>query len=157
MKLILIAAHDENLVIGKDGRLPWHLPGDLKHFKQTTMGSPILMGRGVFDELGHKPLPGRRNIVLSSKIWPEAESYTTIDAALSALKAEEKVFIIGGGQIYRQFLDLCDSMIITMVKGKHDGDVYFPEYRDQIGRVWLEISREFHEEFDFVEYLRIKR
>jgi dihydrofolate reductase len=155
MKLHLIAAHDDNLVIGNDGKLPWYIPQDLKHFKSVTMGKPILMGRGVFEEIGLKPLPGRRNIVLSRQKWDGIESFTSIDAALMALMDEEIVFVIGGGEIYSQLIDLCNYMYITHVKGIHDGDVYFPEYRHMIGDQWIETSKEIHEGFDFLEYKRI--
>lgn len=154
MILHLIAAHDENLVIGKDGKLPWHLPQDLKHFKTVTMGKPILMGRGVFEEIGSKPLPGRRNVVLSSRKWDGIESYSTISEALFALKDEELVFVIGGGQIYKELIHKCTYMYITFVNGVHDGDVYFPEYRDKIGVEWEEVFREANTDFDFIEYKR---
>lgn len=156
MKLYLIAAHDQNLVIGHRGKLPWHIPEDLKHFKRVTMGHPILMGRGVFDEIGNKPLPGRRNVVLSSNQWADVESYRTIDDALEALETEEIVFLIGGGQIYRQLLHLCDRLYITEVDGVHQGDVFFPEYRHLIGESWIETSRQSHDGYSFVMYDRIK-
>lgn len=156
MKLHLIAAHDDNLVIGNQGKLPWRLPEDLKHFKSTTMGHPILMGRGVFEEIGEKPLPGRRNVVLSRKKWDNIESYSDIRSALEALSSEVVVFLIGGGQIYSQMIDLCDKMYITEVHGSFEGDVYFPEYRDQIGKKWIEVSRESNSTHSFVEYIRHK-
>lgn len=156
MKLHLIAAHDDNLVIGNQGKLPWRLPEDLKHFKSTTMGYPILMGRGVFEEIGEKPLPGRRNVVLSRKKWDNIESYSDIRSALEALSSEVVVFLIGGGQIYSQMIDLCDKMYITEVHGSFEGDVYFPEYRDQIGKKWIEVSRESSSTHSFVEYIRHK-
>lgn len=154
MRLHLIAAHDDDLVIGHQGKLPWRLPEDLKHFKSVTMGHPILMGRGVFEEIGEKPLPGRRNVVLSSKKWPNIESYSQITAAFFALKDEDIVFLIGGGQIYSQLIDFCEKMYITEVSGKHQGDVFFPEYRDQIGKKWIDVSRENYSTHSFVEYIR---
>lgn len=154
MKLHLIAAHDDNLVIGHNGRLPWKLPDDLKHFKTITMGYPILMGRGVFEEIGEKPLPGRRNVVLSRKKWPGIESYNSIAAAFGALQDEEVVFLIGGGQIYTQLIDRCEKMYITEVKGTHHGDVFFPEYRNLVGKTWIEVNREVSLTHCFVEYIR---
>lgn len=154
MKLHLIAAHDKNLVIGNQGKLPWRLPEDLKHFKETTMGYPILMGRGVFEEIGEKPLPGRRNVVLSRKKWDNVESFSKIEHALIALSNEPVVFLIGGGQVYSQMIDLCEKMYITEVHGTYSGDVFFPEYRDQIGKKWIEISREAYPTHTFVEYIR---
>jgi dihydrofolate reductase len=97
MKLSIIVAHDPNLVIGKDGELPWHFSEDLKFFKKTTMGAPILMGRGVFEELNEKPLPGRENVVLSrSKSYDHVPTFKSIDEALEYLSDREQVFIIGG-------------------------------------------------------------
>lgn len=155
MKLHLIAAHDENLVIGHNGKLPWHISDDLKHFKKITMGRPILMGRGVFEEIGEKPLPGRRNVVLSSKKWNQVESYNNIDSALKALKGEEIVFVIGGGQIYAQLIDQCEKMYITLVDGEHPGDVYFPDYLNDVNKKWKEINRESFTGYTFVEYIRV--
>lgn len=156
MKLILIAAHDPNLVIGKNGSLPWHYSEDLKFFKRQTMGHPIVMGRVVFEELNEKPLPGRENIVLSrSRTYDHVKTFTDIDSALEYLKGEEKVFIIGGGEIYRQTLDRADELIITEIKKEHDGDTWFPEYRNEIGERWQEEWREPHDEFDFIIYKAI--
>lgn len=155
MKITLIAAHDPKLVIGKDGELPWHYPEDLKHFKKKTIGETIVMGRGVFEELNEKPLPGRTNIVLSTtRNYDQVDTYTSLEEALKNLNTSE-VFIIGGGVLYRETLPQAHRLIITEVKEKHDGDTYFPEYRDKIGSVWKEIDREVHDKFDFVEYVRI--
>lgn len=156
MKLSIIVAHDPNLVIGKDGSLPWHFPEDLKFFKKTTMGHPILMGRGVFEEIGEKPLPGRENVVLSrSKNYDHVPTFNSIDAALEYLSDEEHVFIIGGGEIYRQTINQVDELIVTEVKERYEGDTFFPEYRDEIGDVWKEMWRESHQKFDFVQYEKI--
>lgn len=156
MKLILIAAHDPNLVIGKEGSLPWHYKEDLKFFKKTTMDHSIVMGRIVFEELNEKPLPGRRNVVLStSKNYDHVETFSSIDSALNALKDEKKIFIIGGGEIYRQTIEKADKLIITEIKQEHEGDTFFPDYRDDIGKIWKEVSREDHIDFAFVEYERM--
>ena len=156
MKLSIIVAHDPNLVIGKDGELPWHYSEDLKFFKKTTMGSPILMGRGVFEELNEKPLPGRKNVVLSrSKSYSHVPTFSSIEDALEYLSDEQRVFIIGGGEIYKQTIDRADELIVTQIKKEYDGDTYFPEYRDDIGDSWKEIWRENHEEFCFVKYERV--
>jgi len=156
MKLILIAAHDPNLVIGKNGELPWHYSEDLKFFKKQTLGHPIVMGRIVFEELKEKPLPGRENIVLSrSKSYDHVKSFASIDEALEYLKHNEKVFIIGGGEIYRQTIDRADELIITEIKKEFKGDAFFPEYRDLIGSTWKEYWREEHNEFDFVKLKKV--
>lgn len=155
MILSLIAAHDPNLVIGKNGELPWHYSEDLKFFKRTTMDHPLLMGRVVFEELGEKPLPGRENIVLSkTRNYDHVKTFSSIGAALEDLKDRERVFVIGGGKIYEQTLNMADELVITEIKKEYTGDTFFPEYRQDIGRVWKEVWREDHEEFSFVRYER---
>jgi len=157
MKLILIAAHDPNLIIGKEGDLPWHYPEDLKFFKKTTMGCPILMGRVVFEELNEKPLPGRENVVLSrSKNYDHVPTFSSIEGALKYLEDHEKVFVIGGGKIYEQLIGRADQLVITEIKKEYEGDTRFPEYREDIGSVWREIWREDHGEFAFVKYRRVE-
>jgi len=158
MRLILIVAHDPDLIIGSDGELPWHYPEDMKHFKQETLGYPVLMGRGVFEEVGEKPLPGRRNVVLTrSRDYPEAdvEVFGSVEEALDNLAGEDRVYVIGGGDIYRELINRADEMVITEVKRQYDGDVTFPEYRDRIGVDWKEIDREDRSNLSFVRYERI--
>ena len=156
MKLIIIVAHDPNLVIGKDGSLPWHYSEDLKFFKRTTMGAPLLMGRVVFEELNEKPLPGRESVVLSrSKSYDHVESFGSIDDALEYLSDRDEVFVIGGGEIYKQMIELADELVITEIKNEYEGDTFLVDYREDIGTVWEEVWREEHEEFSFVKYQRI--
>lgn len=156
MIITLIAAHDPNLVIGKEGGLPWRYPEDLKHFKNTTLGNSIIMGRGVFEELNEIPLPDRRNIVLSrTQAYDNVESFSSLEDAFEALGEEEEVFIIGGGVLYRQAIDIADKLIITEIHKEYEGDTFFPEYRDDIGTTWKEQSREDHEELSFVVYERM--
>lgn len=156
MKLSLIAAHDPNLIIGSNGGLPWHYSEDLKFFKKQTMGHPIVMGRVVFEELNEKPLPGRENIVLSrSRTYNHVKTFCDIRSALEFLSDHETVFIIGGGEIYKQTLGMADRLIITLIKKVHKGDTTFPEYRNDIGTVWKETWRESHPEYDFIIYDRI--
>ncbi|REL33662.1 dihydrofolate reductase [Rhodohalobacter sp. SW132] len=155
MILTLIAAHDPNLVIGKDGELPWHYPEDLKFFKQTTMGHTLLMGRIVFEELGEKLLPGREGVVLSrSQSYPHVPTFSSIDDALNHLSDKERVFVIGGGEIYRQTINMADELIITEIDEAYDGDTFFPEYRDQIGEVWKEKFRQESGSLTFLKYVR---
>ncbi|MGM0588886.1 MAG: dihydrofolate reductase [Bacteroidota bacterium] len=155
MILASIVAHDPHLVIGKDGTLPWHYSEDLKFFKRTTMGHPIVMGRGVFEELDEKPLPGRRNVVLSrTRTYDQVETYSSWKAAREALSGEEKVFIIGGGEIYRQTMDEIDLLYVTLVHQEYEGDTFFPEYRDDISSVWTEIDREERDKLTFLTYQR---
>lgn len=157
MTLAAIVAHDPQLVIGKDGDLPWHYSEDLKYFKKTTMGHPIIMGRVVFEELGEKPLPGRENIVLSrSKSYNHVPTFTSFEEAVEYVKDEELVFLIGGGEIYRQFLFRVDKLFVTEIHQSFEGDTYFPEYRDKIGTVWKEVKREDKQDLSFVVYDRIE-
>ncbi|NGP76771.1 dihydrofolate reductase [Balneolaceae bacterium YR4-1] len=157
MTLALIVAHDPNLVIGKDGTLPWHYSDDLKYFKKTTMGHPLLMGRGVFEEINEKPLPGRENVVLSrSRNYDHVPTFSSLEEALTYLKRADIVFVIGGGEVYRQTISDADKLFVTEIHEKYEGDTYFPEYRDDIGSVWKEIKREDHPELSFVVYERIR-
>ena len=156
MKLTIIVAHDPNLVIGKDGSLPWHYSEDLKFFKRTTMGAPLLMGRVVFEELNEKPLPGRENVVLSrSKSYDHVKTFGSIDDALEYLSDRDEVFVIGGGEIYKQMIDIVDELVVTEIKKEYEGDTFLIDYRKDIGTVWEEVWREEHEEFSFVKYKRI--
>jgi len=154
MKLIIVVAHDPNLVIGNNGGLPWRYPEDLKHFKNTTTGATIIMGRGVFDELNNIPLPGRRNIVLSrSKQYDNVDTYTSLEEALDSI-SEDHAYIIGGGILYRETIDQVDKMIVTLIKKEYEGDTYFPEYRNEIGKSWIETSRRETDDLIFFEYER---
>lgn len=158
MILAAIVAHGPNLVIGMNGKLPWHYTADLKYFKKTTTGHPILMGRKVFESLNENPLPGRENIVLSrSHNYSQVTTFTSIEDALDYLKGEDIVFIIGGGEIYSQLMHKTDKLFVTEIHESHDGDVFFPEYRDKIGSVWQEINRDDKQELSFVVYERIKK
>lgn len=154
MIVSIIAAHDPNLLIGSQGGLPWRYPEDLKHFKKHTIGKTVLMGRGVFEELNEIPLPGRKNIVLStSRSYQNVPTYKSLSEALENIEADE-VFVIGGGEVYRQTMPMADKMIITEIKNEYDGDTYFPEYRDLIGKIWIEVKREDKGDLSFVEYKR---
>ena len=157
MTLAAIVAHDPNLVIGKDGDLPWHYSEDLKYFKNTTMGHPLIMGRVVFEELGETPLPGRENIVLSqSRNYENVPTFGSFEAALEYVRDDELVFLAGGGNVYRQFLDQCDKLYVTEIHESYDGDTYFPEYLNDIGTTWTEIKRDDRDELSFVVYERNK-
>ncbi len=158
MIISMIAAHDPNLVIGKDGALPWHIPEDLAHFKSRTRGHSVVMGRGVFEELGEKPLPGRRNIILTrSKNYDYVDVCRNQDEVLELLKEDKKVYVIGGAEIYRLFYPLCDRLEMTHIHDLYEGDTFFPEYRHEIGTVWEEVAREKREGITFVDYERIRK
>lgn len=155
--LTIIVAHDENLLIGKKGGLPWHISEDLKHFKRNTLGKPVLMGRKVFEEVGEKPLPNRRNIVLTRRKYDQVETAASIEEALKMAEGAAEIMIAGGGEIYRQMLDHADRMLVTLVNGVYEGDTYFPEYRHNIGKEWAEVKREQRQGFSFITYQRIKK
>ncbi len=156
MVISMIAAHDPDLVIGRNGELPWHIPEDLAHFKKRTKGHAVIMGRAVFEELDEKPLPDRRNIVLSRrKTYDQVEVCQSKEEVLKLLKDEEKVYIIGGEQIYKLFYPVCTRLEMTVIHESHEGDTFFPEYRNDIGKLWKEVFRHDREELSFVDYERI--
>ena len=129
MQIHLIWAQDENGGIGKDGKLPWHISEDLKNFKRLTLGSTILMGRNTWESLPVRPLPERRNIVLSSKEIPDVVCYTSIEECIEKLDDDgtEKFFVIGGSTVYRNFIHMADELHITQVNAMTQGiDTYFP-------------------------------
>jgi dihydrofolate reductase len=131
MKLILIAAVAKNGVIGNRGALPWDIPEDMKHFKDTTRGHTVVMGRKTYESLGH-PLPNRRNIVLS-RSWQDAPVgacvYAEWEDAAKTIARDEAVYIIGGSEIYSHFLPFADSIILTEISASFDGDAVFPSFQ----------------------------
>lgn len=129
MKVALIVAMAKDRAIGLDGSLPWSLPADLRYFKKTTMGAPVIMGRKTYDSLFVKPLPGRRNIVLTRNtafVDDRCEVVYTLEEAIALAKPCERVFIIGGASVYEQALDLADELYITSVDARVEADQYFP-------------------------------
>lgn len=154
MKLLIIAALSRNRVIGNDGKLPWHISEDLRRFKRLTTGRAVLMGRRTFESLG-KPLANRRNVVLTSRTIPGVETYATIPAALEALSKEEKVFVIGGGEIFSQFLQRADEWHLTLIHRDVKGDTFFPPYEHLIGSAFLLVNKEEHEGFTFLDYVHV--
>jgi dihydrofolate reductase len=133
-ELVLVAALAPDGLIGGAGTMPWRLPGDLKRFKQRTLGHPILMGRTTFEGLG-RALPGRRNLVLSREAHFEAEGaevFTHLDAALAAVAGAPKVMVIGGAQIYALCLSRAHRLVLTLVRGDFQGDTWFPK----LPRTW---------------------
>jgi len=141
MILSLVVAADEQNVIGKDNRLPWHLPGDLKYFKNLTWGMPILMGRKTFESIG-KPLPGRQSIVMTrSNAWAHpgvtvVHSFAGAVAAAEALSVKE-IFVIGGAEIFREALPQANRLYLTRIHRLYEGDTWFPE----LGPEW-QLTRE---------------
>jgi len=127
VEVIIIVAIARNNVIGRDGKLPWHLPSDLQHFKKTTMGYPLIMGRKTFESIG-KPLPGRDNIVLTrdtSLQIPGCLVMHSLEDGVNHCRDQEKVFIIGGGDIFKLALPHTDTIIITALEREVEGDVSF--------------------------------
>ncbi|MGM0516839.1 MAG: type 3 dihydrofolate reductase [Pseudomonadota bacterium] len=134
MRVSLIAAMARNRVIGRNNQLPWRLPADLKHFKQVTMGKPLIMGRKTFESIG-RPLPGRTNIVLTRDESFSADGVTivhTINDALheaeACLDESQEVMVMGGADIYYQFLPWANRMYLTLVELEVAGDAHFPAY-----------------------------
>lgn len=130
MIISLIAAMDKNRVIGKDNRMPWHLPADLKYFKAITMNKSIIMGRKTFDSIG-KSLPGRRNIVISRQenlIIPGCEVFPSLQEALYAVAHDKEVMIIGGESIFRGMLSSANRLYLTIINHEFEGDTVFPQW-----------------------------
>ncbi len=156
----LIAAMDKNLGIGFEGDMPWHLPGELQHFKATTMGKPIIMGRRTWESIG-RALPGRQNIIISSNhdlATPDCDLVNSFEQAL-AIAIGEEVMVIGGGMLYQTTLPLASRMVLTLVDGAYPADTWFPQWDAQ---AWQEISRRtvavddgISSSYAIVEYQRI--
>jgi len=133
MTLSLIWAIANNRVIGIENRLPWKLPADMKWFRQNTLGKPIIMGRLTFESFGAKPLPGRRNIIISRnpdyqiQSGVDIEVHASLQAALAATAEVEEVMLIGGMSLYQQALPLAQRLYMTRIHADIDGDAWFPE------------------------------
>lgn len=139
-KIILLAALNHSRTIGMNGTIPWHLPNDFKHFKQTTLNRTVVMGRKTFLSLpGQQPLPKRNNIILSKTILeiPGTTCCTNVNAILKHTKDENEIFIIGGEQIYKTFLPIASQMILTIVDNDMVGDTFFPMFEPT---VWIRQS-----------------
>ena len=134
----IIVAVADDWGIGRDNELLWHIPEDLKRFKRLTTGNAVIMGKKTWDSLPWKPLPGRKNIVLTDNQKDSFEGAVTafsIDDALKCCDNGEEIFIIGGGSIYRQFMSIADRLYITHVHKKAPADIYFPEIDPKIWEV----------------------
>lgn len=141
-RIVLVVAVAANGVIGADGDMPWHLPEDLRHFKALTMGKPMIMGRKTFESLPGL-LPGRRHIVMTrDAAWQAqgAELACDVQAALALAGDVPEVCVVGGGQVYAQFLPLADTIELTRIDAAPQGDTHFPD----IGPEWHESAREEH-------------
>ena len=142
MKLTAVVAASDNDVIGRGNALPWHLPADLAHFKRLTLGKPILMGRRTYESMG-RPLPGRRNLVLSRSGFaaPGVETVASLEAARALVAGEPELVIIGGAQIFEQALPELDVIHLTRVHVRIDGDTWMPPLP---AHLWREVAREEH-------------
>ena len=157
MQISMIAAIGQNREIGLDNQLLWKLPDDMKFFRQHTLGKPILVARKTWESFGAKPLPGRRNVVLTrdtAYLAEGAEVVHSIDSALKLLEGEAEIMVIGGANLYEQLLPLSHNLYLTQVLSAFDADSFFPKL--DLSQ-WREISREHHDiderhefAFDFV-------
>ncbi|MGK9369535.1 dihydrofolate reductase [Melioribacter sp. Ez-97] len=155
MKIIIIAAKAKNNVIGYKGKLPWHSPEELQHFKSTTTGFPVVMGRKTRESL-KRPLDNRLNIILTrNKEYKTNESDSvvlfSVDQVLKHCKDYEKIFIIGGRQVFGAFIGIADEMLISEMKFDAEGDTFFPEFNQED---WTATKKEFND-FVLYHYIRI--
>ncbi|OJW13947.1 MAG: hypothetical protein BGO49_07395 [Planctomycetales bacterium 71-10] len=151
MDVSAIVAMTRDRVIGLEGRMPWRLPRDLKHFRKVTWGKPIIMGRKTYESLG-RPLPGRRNIVLSRATFatsPEVLVAHSVEEALALARREAtgEAMVVGGGQVYEAFLDRCRTIHLTIVERRFDGDTYFP-IDPLTSSEWRSVRKEYWEADD---------
>lgn len=162
VELVLIAAVAANGVIGDDNDIPWYHPEDLKHFKRTTRGHPVVMGRKTYESIANRlggPLPDRHSIVLTrTGLDPTPDEaavsvVTSLDDAIERADtvADETAFVIGGATVYEQFLPYATRMILTELAESYPGDTLFPDWDSED---WIEQRRDEHEELAFVEYVR---
>jgi len=141
MRVSAVVAASENGVIGREGGLPWHVSSDLKLFKEITLGKPVIMGRRTWESLPRKPLPGRRNIVITRRadfVAESAELVHSVDEALAVCAGEAEVSIIGGGQVYAEAMSRTDRIYLTRIHLEVDGDTFLPELK---ASEWHEVER----------------
>jgi len=161
MKIAIIVATDNNRLIGKDNDLPWKLSADLQYFKRVTMGKPLIMGRKTHESIG-RPLPGRKNIIITRDAAFSAEGcvvVNSIDAALAECGEADEVMVMGGASLYEQFLPRANKLYLTQVHADLEGDTWFPDWQVE---QWNELDREDHQadeknqfDYSFVVYERI--
>lgn len=150
--LSLIVAHADNRIIGKDNDMPWHLPADLAYFKKMTLGKPIVMGRKTYESIG-RPLPGRKNIVISRNADYQVDGVIvvpSVEEAIAAAGDVSEVMVIGGGAIYEHCLPAASRLYITHIKASIDGDTLFPEY-DKVNE-WEKVTSEWRDADDKNQY-----
>jgi dihydrofolate reductase len=161
VQLSIIVATDQHGLIGKDNDLPWRLSADLRYFREITMGKPIIMGRRTHESIG-RPLPGRKNIILTTDEGYQAEGCTvcqTIDQAIRECDGAEEAMVMGGASLYEQFLARADKLYLTLVDAELEGDTWFPEWDKS---QWHQLSRQDHSAdekndhpYSFIVYRRV--
>ncbi|RUM92909.1 MAG: type 3 dihydrofolate reductase [Thiomicrospira sp.] len=161
MNIAMIVAMDKNRIIGADNDMPWHLPDDLKFFKANTVNKPVIMGRKTFESIGSKPLPKRRNLIITRNVdyaVSGAEVFHTVEEALNSCKSEAEIIIMGGGQLYAQMMPFANKLYVTLVDVEVTGDTVFPEW---LASEWQEVSKERHDKderhayaFEFITLIR---
>lgn len=138
----MIAAMDKNRLIGANNKMPWHMPADLLHFKKITLGKPVIMGRKTHESIG-RPLPGRRNIVITRQadyVADGCDVFHDVEAALAAVQAEPEIMLIGGGELFKKVLPQASTLYITIIHASFDGDTYFPAWDANAWRLEQEES-----------------
>jgi dihydrofolate reductase len=153
-QVVLVAAVADNGVIGRDGDIPWRIPEDMRHFREVTTGHTVVMGRLTFESIG-RPLPNRRNVVVTRDPGWSAEDVTVVGSVPEALAAARSgpgdVMVVGGAQIYEAAIGAADVQILTEVHQRPDGDTFYPEFDRED---WQETLRERHDGYDFVRLER---
>ncbi len=152
--MTIIAAMDKNRVIGKDNKMPWHISAESQHFRRTTSGHVLLMGRKTYQSIGGKPLPDRPHVIVSRSM-PNAAGVDVCRSLTEAIEKAEsygrEVFICGGGEIYRATLPKADRMVLSYIDGEYAGDEYFPEFDEA---EWMITKKEVHDQFEIAYYER---
>lgn len=163
VEFVLVAAVAQNGVIGRDGGMPWHLPADLRRFKETTTGHPVVMGRRTYESIAARldgPLPDRHSIVLTSRDLDLPEGAAVADSIEEACRAAEHaaarmgvdaIYVVGGATVYEQFLPFADRLVLTELHDRYEGDTTFPDYEPDR---WVEVDRDADDAFDVVTYER---
>jgi len=162
-KISIVAAMTPERVMGHNNKMPWHLPADLKHFKEVTWGKPIVMGRKTFESIG-RPLPGRENIVITRNRTLSIEGCTVVhslEEAFEVLKDHSEIMVVGGADIYEQVLPLANTLYLTRIHQSFEGDTYFPAWD---AKLWQEVQCEYHDSdadnphpYTFFKYERTHR
>ena len=150
----IIVSTSENNVIGRENGIPWYIPQDLKHFKKLTVGNTVIMGRKTYESLPkeHRPLPNRVNIVVTRNKKYEAKNCIVVNSLVDAIKKsdnDKEVFIIGGGQIYKESLKFAERIYLTKVHKHIEGDTYFPK----LNKLWKMVNEKSKEGFSFLTYI----